>query len=55
MNITVKFLGLKDALGRVRSGWYVLDDRVPCGRYDTQAQAEREANALRQIRRCSRA
>ena len=50
MRITVKFLKLKDALGRVRESWCVLDGSQICGTYDTQEAAERNAAALRQYR-----
>ena len=39
-----------DALGRKRPGWYVMDGTQFAGRYDTEAQAERNAIALCAIR-----
>lgn len=52
--ITVKYLTVKDALGRLKTGWFVLDGSQLCGRYETEAEAERQAAALRQIRKASR-
>ena len=52
--IQVRFSTPKDALGRVKPGWYVMDGMQYCGRYETQEEAERQAEALRQIRKVGR-
>ena len=48
--ISVKYATPKDMLGRVKAGWYVMDEGQFCGRHDSEAEAEKAAAGLRKIR-----
>jgi hypothetical protein len=54
MAIIVRYATPIDALGRPKPGWYVIDGRSFCGRYDTQEQAEKNAAAIREMRHASK-
>jgi hypothetical protein len=41
---------LKDALGRLRTGWFVFEDGHPGAPFATQEDAMRQANAIANIR-----
>lgn len=56
MTITVKYLTIKDPLGLARTAWFICENGKPTGFYGyaTEAEAERQASAMRVIRKVSR-
>ncbi len=55
MNITVKHLTVKDPLGLARTAWYICENGKPTGfyGYKTEAEAQKQADAMKQIRKVS--
>ena len=54
--ITVRYMTIKDPLGLARTAWYICENFKPTGFYGyaTEAEANRQADALREIRRVLR-
>jgi hypothetical protein len=53
--ISVRYLTIKDPLGLNRTAWFICENGRPTGfyGYKTQDEAERQAAAMRQIRKVS--
>lgn len=55
MKITVRNLTIKDPLGLARTAWFICENGKPTGfyGYKTEAEAEKQASAMRMIRKVS--
>lgn len=54
--ITVKYMTIKDPLGLARAAWYICENGRPTGfyGYKSEAEAQKQADAMKQIRHVSR-
>ena len=54
--ITVRYMTIKDPLGLARTAWYICENGKPtgCYGYKSEAEAEKQASAMREIRKVSR-
>lgn len=52
--LEVKFIKVKDALGRIREGWCIIENGRPGYPYKTEQEAVRQMEAIRSIRHASK-